>query len=298
MIYEFLVLGAAAKVAKDAIDIERLKNKEMELTKEEKMDILGDKNRRFIHFTSKETAGKIIDSGFLIPSKGIVNNHFTREIDNNGKRKYSQMVYMFDSKNLDIDSYIRNLPRKYSPNNGVYEYYAVSYKPDEYEVNNFRRRVQDGAITYNGRLDTDGTDTKLTKFVLGLDEQGEYTFNEVPFDFEYTPTAELLQKINSSKRDNFLSYNLKMYLSEVKKNKEAFKSFRANKEEYKRQIREKKDFAKANRQFIEEQKDKDYVFEQDGKKIVVKNLEYEMIDGKKLQKLAIIGNGFDDKEKN
>ena len=297
MIYDILVLGAAAKVYKDSINVERMKSKEFELSKEEKIDFIEDKERRFIHFTSKESAEKILEAGFLIPTKGIVKNHFIKEIDNNGKRKNSEMVYMFDSKTLDIGTYINNLPRKQSPNNGVYEYYAISHKPNEYEINNFKRRIQDGAIMHSGRLDIDGTDTKMTKYVLDLNEKGEYKFNEVPLDFEYTPSKELLEKISQSKKDNFINYIGKMYFSEIKNNKIALKKYKASKDEYKKQIQEKRDFAKANKQFREEQKDKNYIYEQDGKKIVVKNLEYEMIDGKKLQKIAIIGNGFDDKDK-
>ena len=237
-----------------------------------------------------------MESGFLIPTKGILANHFTRTIDNNGKKRNAEMVYMFDSAKFSVDDYIRNLPKNRSPFNGCYEYYAVSTKPDVHEINNFKKRAQDGAITYEGRLDIDGTDTKLVKYVLGLDEQGKYNFTEVPMDYEYEPPQELLDKLNQDKMGN-IRYTFTTYMSEVKRARTSLKSFRAQKEAYKEQIRKKKEFAKANRQFKNEEKDKSYVYEKDGRTIVVKNIEYEEVGGKKLQKLAIIENSEETKDK-
>ena len=292
MVAECLILGSYAKAIKDVARVEFLKSQHLELSNEEKQEFLEDKDRRFIHFTSKKAAEDILKSGFFIPAKSIINNHFTKEIDNNGNKKNANLVYMFDSKKISVDDYIRNLPKKSSPYNGNYEYYAVSMSPDEYEINNFKRRAQDGAITYNGRLDLDGTDTKIVKYILGLDENNEYTLNQVPLDFEYTPDDNLMSKLNKEKM-SFLKFTLAQSISEFKKAKVSAKQYRADKEKYKEQIRNKIDFAKANKQFQEEEKEKNYIFEQDGKQIVVKNLEYEMVGGKKLQKISILGNGFE-----
>ena len=296
MVAECMVIGAGAALAYDAVTIEYLKSKQLELSEAEKQEFSQDKSRRFVHFTSKQSAEQIIQSGFLIPTKGVLDNHFTKSIDGKGKKKDSDMVYMFDSATFSVDDYIRNLPKNRSPFNGCYEYYAVSTRPDEYEINNFKRRAQDGAITYEGRLDIDGTDTRLVKYVLGLDEQGEYKLDEVPMDFEYTPPQELLDKLSQDKM-GMLKYTFTTYMSEVKRARTSLKKYKAEKEQYKEQIRKKKDFAKANRQFIEEEKDKNYIFEKDGRTIVVKNIEYEEVGGKKLQKLAIIENSLDTKKK-
>lgn len=156
MVAEYLVLGTSVALAKDAVSIEYLKSKHLELSDEEKQAFMEDGNRRFVHFTSKESAEKIMESGFLIPTKWVLENHFTKTIDNKGKKKDSQMVYMFDSASFSVDDYIRNLPKSRSPFNGCYEYYAVTTRPYEYEINNFKRRAQDGAITYEGRLDIGG----------------------------------------------------------------------------------------------------------------------------------------------
>jgi len=296
MVAECMVFGAGAALAYDAVTIEYLKSKQLELSEAEKQEFSQDKSRRFVHFTSKENAEKIMQSGFLIPTKGVLDNHFTKSIDSKGKKKDSDMVYMFDSATFSVDDYIRNLPKNRSPFNGCYEYYAVSTRPDEYEINNFKRRAQDGAITYEGRLDIDGTDTRLAKYVLGLDEQGEYKLDEVPMDFEYIPSQELLDKLDREKM-GMLKYTLKTYMSEVKRARTSLKKYKSQKEQYKEQIRKKKEFAKANRQFIEEEKDKNYIFEKDGRTIVVKNIEYEEVGGKKLQKLAIIENSGETKKK-
>lgn len=296
MVTECLVFGAGAVVLRDAVSIEYLKSKHLELSDEQKREFAYDSSRRFIHFTSKENAEKIMQSGFLIPTKGSLNNHFTRTIDASGKKKNSDMVYMFDSANFSVDDYIRNLPKNRSPFNGCYEYYAISTRPDEHEINNFKIRAQDGAITYEGRLDIDGTDTRLVKYVLGLDEQGEYQFTEVPMDYEYKPAQELLDKLSQDKM-GMLKYTLTTYMSEVKKARQSLKSYRAQKGEYKDQIRKKKEFAKANKQFIQEQKNKSYVFEKNGRTIVVKNIEYEQVGGKKLQRVAIIENSGETKGK-
>lgn len=297
MVAGCLVLGASAVAARDAITIEYLKSKQLELSDSEKQEFAQDSSRRFIHFTSEQSAKKIMESGFLIPTKGILDNHFTKSIDGRGRKRDSDQVYMFDSATFSVDDYIRNLPRDRSPFNGCYEYYAVSTRPDEYEINNFKRRAQDGAITYEGRLDIDGTDTKLVKYVLGLDEQGEYTLNEVPMDYEYQPSQDLLARLDKDKMGN-LRFGMTAYMSEVKRARTSLKRFRADKEKYKEQIKRKKEFAKANRQFIEEEKEKNYVFTKDGRTIVVKNIEYEEVGGKKLQKLAIIENSEETKKKN
>ena len=296
MVAEYLVLGTSVALAKDAVSIEYLKSKHLELSDEEKQAFMEDGNRRFVHFTSKESAEKIMESGFLIPTKGVLENHFTKTIDNKGKKKDSQMVYMFDSASFSVDDYIRNLPKSRSPFNGCYEYYAVTTRPDEHEINNFKRRAQDGAITYEGRLDIGGTDTKLVKYVLDLDEQGEYKLDEVDMDFKYEPSQELLDKLAKDKM-GMLKYTLTTYMSEVRKTKTSFKKYKVEKEKYKEQLKSKKEFAKANRQFIEEQKDKNYIFQKDGRTIVVKNVEYEEVGGKKLQKLAIIENSNETKKK-
>lgn len=296
MIVECAVLGASAKVANDAFRVEYLKSKTRGLTDSEKREFSEDESRRFLHFTSKENAGKIMQSGFLLPTKGVIKNHFTRKIDSDGKSKNMESVYMFDSKEFSVEDYIRNLPFKRSPYNGCFEYYAISTKPNKHEIENFQKRAHDGAILYDGRMDIDGTDTKLTKFVLNLDEQGKYSFNEVPLDFEYTPSEELRETLKKDKQRG-LRYTAGLYLSEVKKGKTALKKYRLENQDYKDYIDKKRAFARANRQFIEEEKEKSYVYSDNDRTLVVKNLGYDMVDGKKLQKVSIIGNDKDSKDK-
>ena len=289
MVAECLILGASAVVVRDAGVIEFLKSQHEELPEEEKRSFANQTDRRFVHFTSKESAEKIMESGFIIPTKGVLANHFTTTIDDRGKKKNAEMVYMFDSARFSVDDYIRNLPRNRSPFNGCYEYYAVSTRPDEHEINSFKRRAQDGAITYEGRLDIDGTDTKLVKYVLNLDENGEYEFKEVPFEDVYEPSQELLDKLSQDKM-GALMFNITTYMSEIKKARASLKKYKAQSSEYKEQIRKRKEFAKANKQFIAEQKEKAFIYKKDGRTIVVKNVQYEQVGGKKLQRIAIMEN--------
>ena len=110
MIGSCLVLGALAPIAKDAIEIEFLKSQNRELSQEEKDEILNNSDRRFLHFTSEKSAKEIMKAGFFIPTSGIIDNHFTKNIDEKGRKKNSDMVYMFDSAELSIEDYIKNLP--------------------------------------------------------------------------------------------------------------------------------------------------------------------------------------------
>ncbi len=287
MYAECALLGAGAVIASDALRVEYLKSKHRELTASEKREFSEDESRRFIHFTSRGSAEKIMQSGFLIPTKGVLDNHFTRSVDGKGKKKNSEMVYMFDSATFSVDDYIRNLPMKQSPFMGCYEYYAISTRPNQYDINDFKKRAQDGAITYEGRLDIDGTDTRLVKYALTLDEQGEYTFTEMGMNDEYVPSEELLAKLEKDKT-TALGFIAKGYASEVRTAKKSLKRFKLEAPEYKEQLRKRKYFIKANKQFIAEERDKSYIYEQDGRTIVVKNIEYEEVGGKKLQKIAIM----------
>lgn len=296
MIAELAIFGGSAKVLNDALRVENMKSKTRGLTDEEKQEFIEDKDRRFLHFTSKENADQILQAGCILPTKGVIKNHFTRKIDSDGKSKNMESVYMFDSKALNVEDYIRNLPKDRSPFNGCFEYYAVSTRPNEHEIENFQKRAYDGAILYDGRMDIDKTDTKLTKYVLSLDEQEKYKFDEVPLDFEYTPNEKLMGKLKQD-RQGMLKYTVKTYMSEAKKAKEASKKYKAEKPEYVEYIAKKKEFAKANKQFKEEEKEKNYIFEENGRTLTVKNLEYDMVDGKKLQKLALIENSKGSKNK-
>lgn len=296
MLVECAVLGGSVKIANDAFRIEAMKSKTRGLTDDEKQEFIQDKGRRFLHFTSKKSAEQIMQAGCILPTKGVIKNHFTRKLGGDGKSKNMESVYMFDSKALNVEDYIRNLPKSRSPYNGCFEYYAISTRPNEYEIENFQKRAYDGAILYDGRMDIDGTDTKLTKFVLVLDEQGKYNFNEVPLDFEYTPSENLLNKLERD-RQGRLKYTIKTYMSEVKKAREASKKYRIDKSEYATYIAKKKEEAKVNKQFKEEEKDKNYVFEENGRTLIVKNIEYVMVGGKRLQKLVIIENSEESKDK-
>ena len=70
MIEAIAVVGSSAIVTAATINNEYRKSQHMELTEEEKKQILEDKSRRFLHFTSEKSARRIIESGFFIPTVG------------------------------------------------------------------------------------------------------------------------------------------------------------------------------------------------------------------------------------
>lgn len=297
MIGELLILGTATKLGKAAIDIEHLKSKHLELSDEEKRDILADDNRNFIHFTTDENARNIMKSGYIIPTKGVINNHFSTNINNEGKRQNSEKVYMFDSKTFSVEDYIRNLPRKSSPYAGRYTFSAISMRPNEYNINNFSRRAIDGAITYEGRLDLSYTNTRAVRYALDLDENDKYIMREIGLDEEYIPSDKLLDKVEKARCGN-IKYGISVFFKELKNAKKAKIQYRANKDKYKEQIAKKRDFAKANKQLLDEEKQIDRVYNIDSKSLVVRKCGYEVIDGKKLQKIEVLGNGFENSNKN
>lgn len=297
MIGELLILGTASKIAKKAIEIEYLKSKHLKLSDEEKRDILNDENRSFIHFTTEENAKNIMKSGYIIPTKGIVNNHFSTSMNAKGKREFCEKVYMFDSKNFSVEDYIRNLPRKHSPYVGCYTFNAISMKPNEYNINSFSRRAIDGTITYEGRLDLSYTNTRAVKYALDLDENDKYIMKEIGLDEEYIPSNELLEKIEKTKCGN-IKYGINIFLKELKNTKSAKIRYKANKDKYKEQINKRRNFAKANRQLLNEEKQIDRVYNVESKSLVVRKSGYEIIDGKRLQKVEVLGNGFENSDKN
>lgn len=296
MIGEFLILGTALKVLKSAVDIEFLKSKHFELSNDEKEDILNDDNRSFIHFTSEENMKNIMKCGYIIPTKGVFSNHYSTHIDSAGKIKKSEKVYMFDSKHFSVEDYIRNLPRKYSPYAGCYIFNAISMKPNEYNINNFSRRAIDGAITYEGRLDISYTNTKAVRYALDLDENDKYVLKEIGLEEDYIPSDKLLGMIEKT-RCNSIKYGINVFFSEVKNAKKAKIKYRASKDRYKEQIARKRDFAKANKQLLNEEKQIDRVYNIDSKSLLVRKSGYEIIDGKKLQRIEVLGNGFSNSEK-
>lgn len=163
----------------EAMKVPQLKIKDEEI----KQEIL---QEGLYHFTSSENVDKIIESGHIRPTKGIVNNHTI------GKR-----VFMFSSV-PDFKLYIKNMDLKDNPiQNGNFELSAVNMKIQEEDLKNYKTRPQDGAITYKGKCDLEDKDVSKESFVIDLDENKEFTIRkktDEEIEKGYIPSEELLQK--------------------------------------------------------------------------------------------------------
>ena len=58
-----------------SVRTETLRSKQLDLREEVKNKIL---EEGIYHITSKEAAEKIVESGYILPSKGVFNNHFAK----------------------------------------------------------------------------------------------------------------------------------------------------------------------------------------------------------------------------
>ena len=56
-------------------------------------------------------------------------------------------------------------------------FYAVKHTPDKYEIENYTKRLQDGAVTYEGRLDIKNSNPQIVRLKL---EKGKVV--EIPLD--------------------------------------------------------------------------------------------------------------------
>ena len=143
------------------------------------------------HFTSKEVANKIVQDKFFRPTKGILNNHL-------GKDK----VYMFAGM-PDMASFFKNLPAKLSPFvTGNLEFSAVKLNPNEQELANFKERLQDSAVVYEGRYDIGENRARAVELVVDLDKYGKCIFREKTKEElvnGYVPSEDLLQYIEDHK---------------------------------------------------------------------------------------------------
>lgn len=150
-------------------NVEKLKSFQADLKDETKQKIL---TEGIYHLTTRENAERIVESGFMMPSKGLVNNHFSKSI--HGK-EFADFVYMFAGK-TDLYMLSKNVSHRLGDKNDG-TFYAVKHTPDKYEVENYTERFQDGAITYEGKLDIANSNPEIVRFKL---EKGKLV--EIPLD--------------------------------------------------------------------------------------------------------------------
>lgn len=160
-------VASFAWIITGAVKTEILKSKQLELTDDVKKKI---NEEGIYHITSKESAEKIMNSGYILPSKGVTNNHFTKSRYGSG---FADLVYMFAGKPSE-ELFKTNLSHKLSKDGTIY---AIKHTPNKFDINNYTERLEDSAITHEGRLDITNSNPELVRMKL---EKGKLV--EIPWD--------------------------------------------------------------------------------------------------------------------
>lgn len=162
--------------------IEKTKAIQSDLTN----DVIEKINKEGIyHLTTKENAEKIMESGFIAPTTKKVDNHFMKSRYEN---KYAQLVYMFAGK-PDMYALRKNMTRAFGDKEDG-TFYAIKHTPDKYEMENYTKRLEDGAILYEGKLDLQNSNPQLVRMKL---EKGKLV--EIPLDEKVVPEPFVKKKI-------------------------------------------------------------------------------------------------------
>lgn len=177
----------------DSLMTEVMKAPQLKIKDEEvKQDIL---QNGLYHFTSSESADKILESGHIKPTKGVLNNHTV-----------VNKVFMFAGI-PEFDLYRKNLPKSANPLvAGNLELSAVKINIDEEQLDKYRRRPQDGAISYSGKCSIEDKDVKKVALVIDLDQNKKYIIREKTEEEilkGYNPSEELLKKQQEDKTGKF-----------------------------------------------------------------------------------------------
>ena len=252
------ILGAGLKT-------EYLKSQQMELSEEVKSKI---QEEGLYHITSKESAMKIMESGFLLPTKGVVGNHFSNSRYGDG---FADFVYMFAGK-PNIEMYSNNLSHQISKDGTIY---AVRYRPNEYDINNYTERLEDGAITHEGILDIANSKPEIVRMTI---EKGQLV--EIPLDAEIKRNP--FQKLFNNKVINF-------FKALPGATRELYKSatFKDTTGKLKRSIAIRRDVNKMLKQYNNDSQIKEFSYEKDGESYGITTVGTKMIDGRPLSGFRI-----------
>ena len=161
-------VGMMVGLLSAAIRTEYLKSQQMELSDEVRNVI---EQEGLYHITTKEAAEKIMESGYLLPSKGLADNHFSKSRYGDG---FSEFAYMFAGKPT-AEMYKVNLSHRTCPDGTIY---AVRYKPDKFDIENYTERLEDGAITHEGILDIANSKPELVRMKFEKDQLVEIPWDE------------------------------------------------------------------------------------------------------------------------
>ena len=248
-----------------AIRTEYLKSQQMELSDEVKTKI---QEEGLFHVTTKESAMKIMESGFLLPTKGLADNHFSKSRYGDG---FADFVYMFAGKPT-VEMYSNNLSHQVCKDGTIY---AVRYRPNEYDINNYTERLEDGAITHEGILDITDSKPEIVRMTI---DKGKLV--EIPLDAEIKMNP--FQKLVNNKVVNFMKA-LPGAARELFRNA----TFHDRTGKLKRSIAIRRDVNKMLKQYNNDSQMKEFSYEKDGENYSITTVGTKMIDGRPLSGFRI-----------
>ena len=248
-----------------AIRTEYLKSQQMELSDEVKTKI---QEEGLFHVTTKESAMKIMESGYLLPTKGLADNHFSKSRYGDG---FADFVYMFAGKPT-VEMYSNNLSHQVCKDGTIY---AVRYRPNEYDINNYTERLEDGAITHEGILDITDSKPEIVRMTI---DKGKLV--EIPLDAEIKMNP--FQKLVNNKVVNFMKA-LPGAARELFRNA----TFHDRTGKLKRSIAIRRDVNKMLKQYNNDSQMKEFSYEKDGENYSITTVGTKMIDGRPLSGFRI-----------
>lgn len=256
-------------------NVEMMKSFQSDLKDKTKQKIV---TEGIYHLTTRENAERILESGFMMPSKGVVNNHFSKSIHGKG---FADFVYMFAGK-PDLYMLSKNLSHRLGEKNDG-TFYAVRHTPDKYEIENYTERFQDGAITYEGKLDIANSNPEIVRFKL---EKGELV--EIPLDEKVEKPSFMKRTIRNGKlRATNIKSTYKEIFGAIKfsVNSKSKKKFKELKQQRKREN-------KLLNQINSEKSEKTFILKNGNK---VKTGKDKFVDGRILSEFTLVTEAGEDK---
>lgn len=160
---------AIVPTAMNYVGVELTKKMQISLEEQTKKII---KEEGVYHLTSKKAAQEIMESNHILPSKGKLNNHWAKSFTSN---RAGELVYMFAGK-PNLFSLAKNMAHAFGDKSDG-AFYAIKIFPRDDEIDKYKQRVNDGAITYDGKLELDKERAQIVKMKL---EKGKLV--EIPMD--------------------------------------------------------------------------------------------------------------------
>ena len=256
MLAGVLFAGAEGSVVKN----EYVKSQQLELSEEVKTKI---QEEGLYHVTSKDAAMKIMESGYLLPTKGVMDNHFSKSRYGDD---FADFVYMFAGKPT-VEMYKNNLSHRVCEDGTIY---ALRYRPNQYDINNYTERMGDGAITHEGILDITNSSPEIVRMTI---QKGKLV--EIPLDAEIKMNP--FQKLFNNKAVKFIK-GLAPAAREIARNVK----FTDKSGKLARSIEIRRDVNKMLEQYNNDSQMKDFLHEKDGETYSITTVGTKMMDGRPL----------------